>query len=96
LCAVELFATPEVVGGGRCRVLNGTEALHGAVVAVKEQLGGAVISRECPDVCDGGLHGGVGVVFLLAMAAGPAAVVEFDDPEEPCHAVSVAAGPSFA
>ena len=77
-------------------MLNGTEALHGAVAEVKEQLGRAVISRECLDVCDGGLHSGVGVVFLLAMPAGPAAVVEFDDPEEPRHAVSVAAGRSFA
>ena len=55
--------------------LYGAKALHTAVKAMNEQLGGSLVCREGGEVFDRLVHNGVGVVFQAAVAACPSSVV---------------------
>ena len=56
---------------------------------MKEKLRRSLLSRERLDVLDGVVQPRMRVVFLPAVATSPAAIILFDDAEEPGHRTSI-------
>jgi hypothetical protein len=73
--------------------LRDAELLYGAVQPVNEQFDRTVLGRQLPQVGDGVVQLGVGVVLALAVMARPAAALQLDRPKEPRHRASLIAGP---
>ena len=75
--------------GGSPTSLLEFQAFDSAVQAMKEKLRRSLLSRERLDVLDGLVQPRMRVVFLPAVATSPAAIILFDDAEEPGHRTSI-------
>lgn len=69
--------------------LYGPQALHAAVPAVKEQLGGSMVGGEGRDVVDRLAHHRMGVVLEAAVPARPPVLTQLDHAKEQSHRVSL-------